>query len=182
MQGHKRPVVPPRIDEQNIQTSIKTIWGDYMRFGLTRWNPARVARWDPIDEMRQMQTQINDMIKEMSLGEKWSESGTLAPLTDVKDEGNNITVTTDLPGVDKNDVDIDIRDNVISITAKCGRESESTDEGYTRRERTYSMFSRTLTLPAAVTSEGAKAKLEDGVLTVTLPKQQLEEKQRIMIE
>ncbi|MDK2835039.1 MAG: hypothetical protein PWP63_2126 [Methanolobus sp.] len=182
MQGHKRPVVPPRIDEQNIQTSIKTIWGDYMRFGLTRWNPARVARWDPIDEMREMQTQINDMIKEMSLGEKWSESGTLAPLTDVKDEGNNITVTTDLPGVDKNDVDIDVRDNVLSITAKCGRESESTDEGYTRRERTYSMFSRTLTLPAAVTSEGAKAKLEDGVLTVTLPKQQLEEKQRIMIE
>lgn len=153
-----------------------------MRFGLTRWNPTRVARWDTFDEMRQMQNQINDMIKEMSLGEKWSESGTLAPLVDVKDEGNNITVTTDLPGVDKKDVDIDIRDNVMSISARCGRESESADEGYTRRERTYSMFSRTLILPAAVTSEGAKARLENGILTVTVPKQQLEDKQRIMIE
>jgi HSP20 family protein len=130
-----------------------------MRFGLTRWNPARVARWDPFDEMRQMQNQINDMIKEMSLGEKWSESDTLAPLVDVKDEGNTITVATDLPGVDKKDVDIDIRDNVISISARCGRESESMDEGYARRERTYSMFSR----------------------TVTLPKQQIEDKQRILI-
>ena len=156
--------------------------GDYMRFGLARWNPARVARWDPFDEMRQMQNQINDMIKEMSLGEKWSESGTLAPLVDVKDEGNTITVATDLPGVDKKDVDIDISDNVIRISARCGRESESTDEGYARRERTYSMFSRTLTLPATVTPQGAKAKLENGVLTVTLPKQQIEDKQRILIE
>jgi HSP20 family protein len=122
------------------------------------------------------------MIKEMSLGEKWSENGTLAPLVDVKDEGNNVTVTTDLPGVDKKDVDLDIRDNVMSISARCGRDSESTDEDYTRRERTYSMFSRTLTLPSAVTSTGAKARLENGVLTVTIPKQQLEEKQRIMIE
>ena len=153
-----------------------------MRFGLTRWNPARVTRWDPFDEVRQMQDQINNMVKEMSFGEKWSEIGTMAPLVDVKDEGNNITVTADLPGVDKKDVDIDIRDNVMSISARCARESESTDEGYTRRERTYGMFSRTLTLPSAVTSEGAKARLENGVLTVTVPKQQLEEKQRIMIE
>jgi HSP20 family protein len=51
-----------------------------------------------------------------------------------------------------------------------------------RRERTYKMSSRTLTLPEAVTSEGAKAKLENGVLTVELPKLQIEEKKKILIE
>lgn len=153
-----------------------------MRFGLTRWQPARAARWDPFDEMRQMQNQINDMFKEMSLGDKWSEGGVLAPLVDVKDEGDSISVTTDLPGVDKENVDIDVSDNMLTISAKCGKESGNSDEGYTRRERTYSMFSRTLTLPERVTTDGAKARLENGVLNVTLPKLQIEEKKKIMIE
>ncbi len=153
-----------------------------MRFGLTRWQPARAARWDPLDEMRQMQNQINDMFKEISFGDKWSEGGVLAPLVDVKDEGDNISVTTDLPGVNKEDVDIDVRDNMLTISAKCEMESGDSDEDYTRRERTYSMFSRTLTLPERVTSDGAKARLEDGVLKVTLPKLQIDEKKKIMIE
>ena len=153
-----------------------------MRFGLTRWQPARAARWDLLDEMRQMQNQINDMFKEISFGDKWSEGGVLEPLVDVKDEGDNMSVTTDLPGVNKEDVDIDVRDNMLTISAKFERESGDSDEDYTRRERTYSMFSRTLTLPERVTSDGAKARLEDGVLKVTLPKLQIEEKKKIMIE
>ncbi|MBN2109614.1 MAG: Hsp20/alpha crystallin family protein [Methanosarcinaceae archaeon] len=153
-----------------------------MRFGLTRWNPTGATRWDPFDEMRQIQNQINDMFKEMSLGDKWSEGGILAPLVDVKDEGDNISVTTDLPGVEKEDVDIDVRDNMLTISAKCGKESEESEEGYTRRERTYSMFSRTLALPESVTSDGAKARLENGVLKVTFPKLKIEEKKKIMIE
>ncbi len=153
-----------------------------MRFGLTRWQPARAARWDPLYEMRQMQNQINDMFKEISFGDKWSEGGVLAPLVDVKDEGDNISVTTDLPGVNKEDVDIDVRDNMLTISAKCERESGDSDEAYAHMERTYSMFSRTLTLPERVTSDGAKARLEDGVLKVTLPKFQIEEKKKILIE
>ncbi len=153
-----------------------------MRFGLTRWQPARAARWDLLDEMRQMQNQINDMFKEISFGDKWSGGGVLAPLVDVKDESDNISVTTDLPGVNKEDVDVDVRDNMLTISAKCEMESGDSDEDYTRRERTYSMFSRTLTLPERVTSDGAKARLEDGVLKVTLPKLQIDEKKKIMIE
>ncbi|MGB3907626.1 MAG: Hsp20/alpha crystallin family protein [Methanomethylovorans sp.] len=153
-----------------------------MKFGLTRWTPVRTARWDPFDEMRQMQQQLNSMFKDMTLGDRWTEADTLAPLVDIQDKGDKLIVTADLPGVDKQDVNIDIQDNLISISAKSGTETESEEEGYTRRERTYKMFSRALTLPEAVTSEGAKAKLENGVLTVELPKLQIEERKKILIE
>ncbi|AGB48988.1 molecular chaperone (small heat shock protein) [Methanomethylovorans hollandica DSM 15978] len=153
-----------------------------MKFGLTGWTPVRTARWDPFDEMRQMQQQLNSMFKDMTMGDRWTEADTLAPLVDVQDRGDKLLVTADLPGVDKQNVNIDVQENLISISAKSGTETESEEEGYMRRERTYKMFSRTLTLPEAVTSEGAKAKLENGVLTVELPKLQIEEKKKILIE
>lgn len=129
-----------------------------------------------------MQQQLNSMFKDMTMGDRWTEADTLAPLVDVQDRGDKLLVTADLPGVDKQNVNIDVQENLISISAKSGTETESEEEGYMRRERTYKMFSRTLTLPEAVTSEGAKAKLENGVLTVELPKLQIEEKKKILIE
>ncbi|WP_319508191.1 Hsp20/alpha crystallin family protein [uncultured Methanolobus sp.] len=153
-----------------------------MRFGLTKVAPSRGGLWNPMEEMVQMQDMLNNMFKERSFGEKWSETGILAPLVDVMDEGSDILVTTDLPGVEKSDVDLDVSDNLLTISAKRSASSEENEGGYLRRERTYSSFSRTITLPEAVTTEGAKAKLEDGVLTVTLPKLQIEERKKILIE
>ena len=153
-----------------------------MRFGLTKVTPSRGGLWNPMEEMVQMQNMLNNMFKERTFGEKWSETGILAPLVDVKDEGSDILVTTDLPGIEKSDVDLDVSDNLLIISAKRSASSEENEVGYLRRERTYSSFSRSITLPEAVTTEGAKAKLEDGVLTVTLPKLQIEERKKILIE
>ncbi|WP_407355933.1 Hsp20/alpha crystallin family protein [Methanolobus sp. WCC5] len=153
-----------------------------MRFGLTKVTPARGGLWNPMEEIVQMQDMLNNMFKERSFGEHWSETGILAPLVDVKDEGSDILVKTDLPGVEKGDVDIDVSDNMLTISAQRSASTEEKEEGYLRRERTYSSFSRTVSLPEAVTTDGAKAKLENGVLTVTLPKMQIEEKKKILIE
>ncbi|SDF82133.1 heat shock protein Hsp20 [Methanolobus vulcani] len=153
-----------------------------MRFGLTKVTPARGGLWNPMEEIVQMQDMLNNMFKERSFGERWSETGILAPLVDVKDEGSELLVTTDLPGVEKGDVDLDVSDNMLTISANRNSVNEEKDEGYLRRERTYSSFSRTVTLPNAVSVEGAKAKLENGVLSVTLPKMQIEENKKILIE
>ncbi|WMW24585.1 Hsp20/alpha crystallin family protein [Methanolobus sediminis] len=153
-----------------------------MRFGLTKVTPARSGVWNPMEEIVQMQDMLNNMFKERSFGDRWSEPGILAPLVDVKDEGSELLVTTDLPGVEKDDVDLDVSDNMLTISAKRSSDKEEKDEGYLRRERTYSSFSRTVTLPNTVSAEGAKAKLENGVLTVTLPKLQIEENKKIPIE
>lgn len=153
-----------------------------MRFGLTKATPARSGVWNPMEEIVQMQDMLNNMFKERSFGDRWAEPGILAPLVDIKDEGSEILVTTDLPGVEKSDVDLDVSDNMLTISAKRSASIEQKEEGYLRRERTYSSFSRTVTLPDAVATEGAKAKLENGVLTVSLPKMQIEEKKKILIE
>ncbi|WMW22465.1 Hsp20/alpha crystallin family protein [Methanolobus mangrovi] len=153
-----------------------------MKFGLTKVTPARSGLWSPMEEIVQMQDMLNNMFKERNFGDRWAETGILAPLVDVKDEGSEITVTTDLPGIKKDGIDLDVSDNMLTISANCSTNNEEKDKSYLRRERTYSSFSRAITLPEAVTTEGAKAKLEDGVLTVTLPKLQIEERKKILIE
>ncbi len=153
-----------------------------MRFGLTRRSPSAVSRWDPLEEISRTQERLNQLFEHFAPREEWLGEKTMAPLMDVKEEDDKIIVTTDVPGVDKKDVDISVRDDILEINAKCGKESDVEEEGYVRHERMYKSFHRAITLPSFVTEEGAKAKLEDGVLTLTLPKVQIEEKKKIMIE
>ncbi len=152
-----------------------------MKFGLTRRGPSRLSNWDPLDEIRQTQEHLNQLFKEVSPA-GWFEEKSMYPLMDIKEEDNNVIVTTDLPGVEKKDIDLRVRDDMLEIRAECGKESEEKEEGFFRKERTYSSFSRAVSLPSNVTDEGATAKLENGVLTVTLPKVEEEKKPRIAIE
>jgi len=152
-----------------------------MRYGLTRWSPASRSAWDPMEELSRMENRLSEMFGEGERG-SWMDFDTLRPLVDVKEEDKDIIVKTDLPGVSKEDVDINIKGDRIWITANAHREAEEEKEGYSMKERSFKRFARSFSLPANVTEEGAKAKLEDGVLTVTLPKSQIEEKQKIMIE
>lgn len=153
-----------------------------MKFGLTRRGPSGLSRWDPFEEIKQTQEHLNQLFREIPPFGGWLEGKSIAPLMDIKEKGDNVMVTIDLPGVDKEDIDVSVKDNIIEISAECKKESESEDEGYTQRERTYRHFSRSAVLPSNVTDEGAKAKLENGVLTITLPKTKAEEKPKIMIE
>lgn len=153
-----------------------------MKFGLTRRGPFGLSRWDPFEEIRQTQEHLNQLFREVSPFGGWLEGRSIAPLMDIKEESDKVIVTADLPGVDKKDINVSVKDNIIEISAECKKEVEAEEEGYVQRERTYSRFSRSAVLPSNVTDEGAKAKLENGVLTITLPKTKGEEKPKIMIE
>lgn len=114
--------------------------------------------------------------------EEWGGK-VFAPAIDIMEEDDKLVVTTDLPGVDKKDVELSVKDDMLEISAKCGREKEAEEEGYLRRERAYTRFYRAVRLPVNVTDENATAKIENGVLTITLPKLQIEApKKRIEIE
>ncbi len=154
-----------------------------MKFGLTPWSPSMALRIDPFDEMRRMQDRFNRLFGEEGTRSELMDIDTLTPLVDIKEKDNDIIVTTDLPGVDKKDVSIDVRDGKVWISANTHKESEEEKEGYLMRERTYSKFARAFSLPSAVKEDEANAKLEDGVLTITMPKAEIEEKgKKIMIE
>ncbi|KAI0690480.1 small heat shock protein [Cytidiella melzeri] len=96
----------------------------------------------------------------------------LRPRMDVHEDAqtNTVTATFELPGLQKEDVNIDIHNNVLSISGESKISSDRDENGYAVRERRYGMFSRSIPLPQGVKSEEVKAALENGVLTVTFPK------------
>jgi len=89
---------------------------------------------------------------------------------DVIDEGDKIRVKMDVPGVKKNEIDLNVTDNSIEISAKHKEQSEEKKKNFLRRERSEVSYYRALPLSEKVKSDQAKAKLTDGILDVTIPK------------
>ncbi|KAG5653454.1 hypothetical protein H0H81_000343 [Sphagnurus paluster] len=85
-------------------------------------------------------------------------------------ESNRVTATFELPGLKKEDVNIDLRDGHLTISAETKLSEEHERSGYAVRERRFGKVSRTLQLPQGVKDEEIKATMENGVLTVTFPK------------
>lgn len=92
------------------------------------------------------------------------------PALDVYEDGENITVQVDLAGLKKEEIDLALEDNVLTISGERKSEAESGDGESYRRERVYGSFRRSLALPSPVKSDAVKAAYQDGVLSVTLPK------------
>ena len=107
--------------------------------------------------------------------EKWEGGNVFTPAIDIKDEGNKLLVTTDLPGINKEDIELNLKEDMLEISAKSEKEKETEEEGYIRKEREHIHFYRAVRLSTSVKEEGCTAKIENGVLTITLPKMELEE-------
>jgi HSP20 family protein len=90
---------------------------------------------------------------------------------DVKEDDKSFSVKADIPGVKKEDINVDIDDDVVSIRAEVKQEKEEKkDQKVVYSERSYGMVSRSFSLPADVDAKAAKAEYKDGVLSLTLPK------------
>lgn len=89
---------------------------------------------------------------------------------DVIDEGKQLRIKMDIPGVKKNEIDLNVTDNSIEISAGHKESSEEKKKNFLRKERSEVSYYRTLPLPEKVDSGNAKAKLIDGVLDVVIPK------------
>lgn len=105
------------------------------------------------------------------------------PPADVEDTGDAFVVTIDLPGFEKSDVDIELRDDVLTIEAAHDEDtSAELEDRYVRRERRHTSVSRSLHLPAPVDETGATASYDHGVLRVDLPKAEPESGTRVEVE
>jgi HSP20 family protein len=89
---------------------------------------------------------------------------------DIYEDEKAIYVKADLPGVVPDDIDIEVKDNVLRLRGERKREEEESKDGYRRVERRYGAFHRSITLPDTVDTAGIDASYKDGVLTLTLPK------------
>lgn len=108
----------------------------------------------------------------------------LYPKVDIEEDDQNITVKANVPGVDPNNVDVNVEEDTLTLSGKIEREEDKSDEEqqYYHYEREYGEFRRDIPLPSNVSPDDAKATFKSGVLTVTLPKSSQDTRKKIEIE
>ncbi len=128
--------------------------------------------YDPFEEIRRLHEYIDRMFEDMMrVPVSYSNEMTFrAPPVDVVDEGDKIRVVAEIPGVDKDDLDVRVFEDSVVIRAERKNEKERKDKGYYLKERSYSSYYRTIALPAPVIPEEAEATYRNGVLELVLPK------------
>ncbi|KAK7461909.1 hypothetical protein VKT23_008340 [Stygiomarasmius scandens] len=111
-------------------------------------------------------------IQQSGQGESNAVTQSLKPRMDLHEDSskNVVTATFELPGMTKEDVNIDVHDGRLTVSGEVKSSEEHEKDGYAVRERRFGKFSRTLRLPQGVKDEEIKASMENGVLTVSFPK------------
>jgi HSP20 family protein len=105
--------------------------------------------------------------------ERWfrtEEMEVTAPAVDLYEEKDDIVIKAELPGIDKNNIEVNLTDHMLTIKGEKKKEEEVKEENYYRSERSYGSFVRTLELPKDVHADKVKASFKDGILEVRLPK------------
>lgn len=92
------------------------------------------------------------------------------PTVDIFDDGDDLVVKAELPGIKKNDIDVSITDHTVKITGEKKREEKVEKKDYYWEERSYGSFTRSFQVPAEVQTDKVKANFRDGVLEIRMPK------------
>lgn len=128
-------------------------------------------RWDPFERFSQMEREMDRF-----LGDRWplrrvtDAPGTWMPSTDVYEQNGSIVVTAELPGMKKEDIEVEVQDGHLVIRGERRAEEKVEEKDYYRMERSFGSFYRRLPLPKQVEPDQIRATFEDGVLKVTVPK------------
>ena len=137
-----------------------------------------IIRWDPFREMTQVQNQLNRLVDQVWGGrqESW------LPAVDVFDKQDAVVLKAELPGMDPDEIQIEVEDNVLTIKGERRFEETVDEERYYRVERRFGSFQRSLALPQGVKADEIGASYEDGILVVTVPKVEEEKPKRIEVK
>lgn len=135
------------------------------------WGPAWV---NPVSFMSDMDRLLDDFKSDWEstfmVPRNFANDLVRQPLIDLSDNGKEYVVKAEVPGIKKEDLNIEITENGVEISGETHVEEKQQDKGYLKRERRYASFYRSLPLPDAVLTDKAEAELKDGILTVKLPK------------
>jgi HSP20 family protein len=140
---------------------------------------------DPFDIVRRFRTEMEDMFQDFmgGFGPSFPELMEFrTPPVDIRETENEIIVKADIPGFDKENIDLEIAGDRLRIRAESKVEKEEEEKGYHRRERAYKGFYREIMLPKNTKSDESKATYKDGVLEITLPKTEKEKGKKLEIE
>jgi HSP20 family protein len=132
-----------------------------------------VAPWRPFSEMERMFDDFFGRRLRPFWDDRWWPAraiGISAPAVDLYEEKDDIIAKVDLPGMEKEDIEVNITDHRLTVKGEKKKTEEIKEENYYRSERTYGTFSRTVEIPKEVQVEKARATFKNGVLEIRLPK------------
>src|SRR3954467_485283 len=123
-----------------------------------------LVSWDPARELDTLQTDINRVFDTFFGGATANGAARRwVPAMDLVESDDHLVLRADLPGLSKDDVDIEVKDNVLTVSGERRAEHEDNADGYYRVERAFGSFSRSLSLPHGVSADGIDAQFADGV-------------------
>lgn len=140
-----------------------------------------VIRWEPVAELGTIQNEMNRLFNNLfdqpnpagrngTAGRRW------IPAMDLVETGDQYVLRADLPGLSDDDVNVQLEDNVLTISGERNAEHETQQEGYYRLERAFGAFSRSLTLP-----DGVQARFDRGVLEIRIAKPEQKKPRQVQI-
>jgi len=143
-----------------------------------------IVRYDPFRDLRTLQEEVNRLFSTnltRDFGEESIGRGAWSPSVDIYENKDHIVLEAELPGMSREDFDLSVENNVITLRGERRFEKADETDNYHRVERSYGSFTRSFTLPQTVSAEGATAEYRNGVLRVTLPKREETKARRIEV-
>ena len=148
-------------------------------------NTMALVRWTPMGNLASFQHEMNRMFDQLVRGGNGDEAGSTvgawSPAVDIHETEDGYVLKAELPGINKDDVRIDIHEHTLTLSGQRQYESAVKDEHYHRVERAYGTFRRSFVLPAMVDQDKVQATYKDGVLELHLPKSEAAKPKRIAI-
>ena len=140
----------------------------------------------PMHHFTALQGQMNQLFNHFFRGGNGEETGwgvsTWMPPVDLYEAPETFVLTAELPGVRKEDIQLEVHDRTLTLRAERQQETEVKDEHYHRRERAYGSFQRVFALPTSVDAEKVHASFKDGILELQLPKYETAKPRRIAVQ
>jgi HSP20 family protein len=140
-----------------------------------------LVRWDPAREVDSLQSEMNRLFDTFFGGNDTRGVRRWVPAMDLVETDDHLVLRADLPGLDQDDVSIEIKDGVLTVSGQRQAEREEKAEGFHRVERAYGSFSRSLSMPQGVDPDKVAAEFDKGVLEVRIPKPEERKPHRVAI-
>ncbi len=140
-----------------------------------------LVRWTPWQELENVNRQLSHLLDDAPFG-KLSEAEQWAPRVDIRETDDALLVQAELPGIDKKDVKLEVKDGVLTLSGERRYEKDVKEENVHRVERAYGKFMRSFSLPTNIDADKVTATMENGVLEVRLAKRESAKPKAITIQ
>lgn len=144
-----------------------------------------IVRWDPFRNMTTLQDRINRIFDETaSRSQDYDVEVSQCdwrPVVDIYDSEKAIVINAELPGVTKDSITLDVKENILTLKGERKSDEEVRKENYYRMERCFGTFERAFTLPSTVDPAKITANFKDGILKIEIPKAEEKKPKQITI-